>query len=286
VTAQTVAPNPSVPENDEALLAWLAAQHGRAFHKLLVSNERREFETPSEPEFDAAVFVAQNIGPDPERIKRVLLKSARVRPKWDERHPMGGTYLDQTIRSAIVRAQALTKGQEERRLHAYSDVEILALPDPEWLIDGLLLKGGLCLLVGRYGAGKSFLAIDWAMHIAAGMAWQDRAVQRGPVLYVYGEGSLKTRVAAWRSAHRIEPGKALGVAFAPGTVNLLEEASVTRLLEWIGDQKPIAIVLDTLSRMTPGGDENDSETAGRLIAATGRIQRETGAAVMLLHHTP
>ena len=35
--------------------------------------------------------------------------------------------------------------------------ELEALPDPEWLIEGILPSGGLGVLYGQPGAGKSFL---------------------------------------------------------------------------------------------------------------------------------
>jgi hypothetical protein len=175
-------------------------------------------------------------------------------------------------------------------LRGYNDREILALPNSEWLVDGLLLLAGLVLLVGRWGAGKTFLLIDLVMHVAAGLMWQGRKVRRGAVLYVYAEGSMRLRVAAWRSAHRVPPEDTLGVTFVPGTVNLLAPESVAAFVtdvmaERLGP-RPVLIVLETLSRMTPAGDENSPETAGLVIAACERIQRTTGATVLLSHHTP
>lgn len=174
-------------------------------------------------------------------------------------------------------------------LRGCSVKELLAMPDAEWTITGLLPKSALILLVGRWGAGKTFLLLDWTMHVATGMAWQGCAVQGGPVLFVFGEGQVKQRVAAWLRAHRVDASM-VPATYAPGSVNLLDDGAVTALLDQIAigtlGPPPVMIVFETLSRMTPGGDENSPQTAGLVIAACERIQRETGAAVLLSHHTP
>jgi hypothetical protein len=174
-------------------------------------------------------------------------------------------------------------------LRGFSDKDILALPDPEWLMDKLIPAGGLIELVGRYGAAKTFLLIDWLMHIAAGRAWHGFNVKRGPCLYVYGEGFMKPRVAAWRVANRTASGDTVGVTFVPGTINLLHADSVRGFITQVQGGSlgapPVVIALDTLTRMAPGR-ENDPEWGGAVLDSCGLIQRELGAAVILAHHTP
>lgn len=48
--------------------------------------------------------------------------------------------------------------------------------------------------------------------------------------------------------------------------------------------KPSLIVIDTLARCFVGGDENSAQDMGRLVQAITYLKRETGAAVLLLHH--
>jgi hypothetical protein len=176
-------------------------------------------------------------------------------------------------------------------LRGFSDLEIMAHADPEYLLAGLLPKGGMVELVGRYGACKTFLLLDWAMHIAAGIEWQGRRTRRGPVLYVYAEGSMRSRVAAWRSAHQVEPDDTVGVTFIPGTVNLLDAAAVAAFAADVlagkyGATEYVLIIVETLTRMTPGGNENSPETMSLVVAAFAALQRLTGACVTVSHHTP
>lgn len=50
--------------------------------------------------------------------------------------------------------------------------------------------------------------------------------------------------------------------------------------------KPICdvVVIDTMSAVTPGGNENSGEDVGKLIEHCKFIHRETGALVILIHH--
>jgi hypothetical protein len=48
---------------------------------------------------------------------------------------------------------------------------------------------------------------------------------------------------------------------------------------------PGLVVVDTLSRSMPGGDENSVKDVSAAIAGADAIRRETGACVLLVHHT-
>jgi RecA-family ATPase len=77
------------------------------------------------------------------------------------------------------------------------------LPLQEWLIDGVLPKGGSAVLFGESGTGKTFTALDWSFHIGLGRPWLGRAVKQGDVVYVAGEGGsgYRDRVIAWSPSH-------------------------------------------------------------------------------------
>src|SRR4051812_37793236 len=67
--------------------------------------------------------------------------------------------------------------------------ELLELPPPEWLIEGVIESSALGVLYGPPGCGKSFAALDWALSVATGKAWHGREVRQGAVVYVAGEGT-------------------------------------------------------------------------------------------------
>ncbi|OLT27763.1 hypothetical protein BJF83_17420 [Nocardiopsis sp. CNR-923] len=103
-----------------------------------------------------------------------------------------------------------------------------ALPPPAPLIDGVLYLDSLSWLHGKPGHGKSFVALDWAAHIASGIAWQDRDTTRGPVLYLVAEGTsgMAERKRAWEAEH----GHRMDVIFLPMAVQFMSPTDATRSL--------------------------------------------------------
>lgn len=160
-----------------------------------------------------------------------------------------------------------------------------SLPDPEWLIDGVMAKSSLAVLYGSPGLGKTFLALDWALRIGVGLPWMERDVAEGGVLYVYAEGvhGLKQRRTAW-TQHTGVAGP-FDVKFYPRAVPLLERDHSDALAELSAELGVSLVVIDTLARATAGADENSVKDMGRAVAASDAIRERSGASVLLVHHT-
>jgi hypothetical protein len=170
--------------------------------------------------------------------------------------------------------------------------EVLALPPPEWLVEGFIPAGSLAQLYGRSGAGKSFVAIDLALSIAAGRSWLDEHVtKKGPVVYVAAEGlaGVQARVGAWLAHHQLTPADLDGFRLLGEPLPLGEAREVSALISEAKGQFPdlplSMVVLDTQARCTEGLDENHARDMGRAVAEADRMKRETGATVLLVHHS-
>jgi hypothetical protein len=162
----------------------------------------------------------------------------------------------------------------------------------EWLTQDFLGVGEISCWYGSPGEGKSVLAEDHALHVAAGMQWLDRKVKQGAVLYIALERAqlVKRRAVAFRIKH-----DAHGLPFAilSGVLDFRDQRTAGIILETIADleratgRKVMLIVIDTVSRALCGGDENSPKDMGALVGNLGRIQEEaTGAHIALLHHVP
>ena len=80
---------------------------------------------------------------------------------------------------------------EEQAIERYKMMRrdaVFAMPPVEFLVDGLITDTGFTMMYGAPGTGKSFIAIDIALSVAHGQAWQGQGVKQGPVLYIAGEG--------------------------------------------------------------------------------------------------
>lgn len=168
-----------------------------------------------------------------------------------------------------------------------SVADLRNLKPPDFLIDGMLPRSGFSVLYGPSGVGKSFLALDWAFCVAAGLAWYGNAAQAGAVLYIAAEGraGLGIRAAAWHEA-RNQP-DVDAIRFLPEPVNFLDLATVEKAKRTVDamNPKPVLIVIDTMARSMVGGDENSARDVGLFIHHADQLGNVCDAARLVVHHT-
>jgi hypothetical protein len=172
-----------------------------------------------------------------------------------------------------------------KRFKFLSPAELAELPEPSWLIHGVLPEGALCVLYGDPGCGKTFVALSIALSVAAGHCWCGKPTVNGTVLYVGAEGvvGLQRRVEAYQKQNNLvaEDIRYLGTALNLAYPNEVK-AFVTELRE--ARIQPVLIVFDTLARLMVGADENSAKDMGLAIAGMDRIRQATSATFLVIHH--
>ena len=165
-------------------------------------------------------------------------------------------------------------------------------PPLKWLVRGLMVEGGLSVFYGPPKSTKTFAVLDLGLHIAHGRDWFGLPVRRSGVIYICGEGvaGVRQRMKAWRKER--EGDVSAPFALIPQSVNLFDDADeVDRLIADVqGMAMPMGcaaglIVIDTLSRMIGGGDEDRARDVNVVVRTAERIQRLTGAHVLIVHHS-
>lgn len=169
----------------------------------------------------------------------------------------------------------------------YSVAELSKLPDPEWQIDKYFSVGQLVGVYGPPAHGKSFVALGMSACVSQGTPWQGHAVRQGTTVYVAAEGGrgIRKRVTAWLMEHGLTD--ASNIFLILEGVQFRDADDVDLVLRRIREKniEPQLIVVDTFARCFVGGDENSAKEVGEFIAGAGRLQRDTGATVMVVHHT-
>lgn len=162
---------------------------------------------------------------------------------------------------------------------------ILEIPPPEPLIAGWLNLNSLVVLYGGPGAGKSMVALDMGLCVSTKSWWHGHETTPGRVLYVIAEGvsGVGPRVAAWAELNHVTVTD--DMIWLPRAVNLLSRDWGEALADIAADLQPQLVIVDTLNRSMPGGEENSSKDMGVIIESCDRIRRRSGACVMLLHHS-
>lgn len=169
-----------------------------------------------------------------------------------------------------------------------STQELLTLPAPEWLMDGLIPQEEFTALYGAPETGKSFVALDWAMCISEGKPWLGLyPVKQAPVVYIAAEGGrgIQKRVRAWMRHFGKTDLPAMYFLLNP--LYIREPGVVEDFLAELEhrDIWPGLMVLDTLSRCFGGGEENASADMGLFVQEMTRLARGRHMASLVVHHT-
>ena len=155
---------------------------------------------------------------------------------------------------------------------------------PQWTVRKWLPASSMAVLFGEPGCGKSFLAVDWCCHVATGLDWNGNRVKQGAVLYIAGEGhyGLKRRFATWQQQHGVIP----DTLYISERAVTLDPAGAKTVFEAVGsvDEIPVLIVVDTLSSVI-AGDENNAVDMNAFLAVLKKLLAGTAATILVVHHT-
>ncbi len=169
------------------------------------------------------------------------------------------------------------------RSELLSRSQLGALPKPQPLIPGILNLNSLAWIAGPPGSYKTFLALDYALHVSTGQAYMGQPVTGGRVLYIAGEGvsGLHQRVEAWEAANRVQVDHAY---FLPRAVPVTHTDWV-HLCDLARYMEARMVILDTQARMAGNLDENSVPDMGRYISGVDGLREATGACVTSVHHS-
>lgn len=163
----------------------------------------------------------------------------------------------------------------------------VAVAQPEPLVQGWLWRGTVARLWGESGTAKTFAAVGLAASISTGRPWHTMKVRQGLVVYLAAEdpAGVELRLRAWCRAHDIER---TGVLVIARPLVLLRPAAAliaAAIMAHAAGREVAMIVVDTQARVTEGLDENSGQDMSEFAAAVGQLSTDTGAAVLVVHHT-
>jgi len=179
--------------------------------------------------------------------------------------------------------------KEEGRQPKIRHISSMTAKAPDWLIDGFIEKQSYSLVFGESGHYKSFITLDWAFCVAAGIDWNGNAVKQGPVLYMFGEGGsgLRRRFEALSVKYGV-PVDSLPIYYdndPPAIIDLPEV--IGRINDILLDMPspPVLIVIDTLNTAFGAGNENATEDMTAFNHGNHQFIIQLGATVVLVHHS-
>lgn len=174
------------------------------------------------------------------------------------------------------------------------------VPQRDWLVRDLVPGGTVTMLGGDGGTGKSTLALGLAVATVAGKPWVGRSIEDcGPAAFLSAEDDgdeLHRRLEAICQSQEVplEDLHDLSIRSLAGEdalLALLDRKTNTlvptplyfALDEWMGQERPALVVLDTLADLT-AGEENNRTHARQFIGMLRHLAITHQAAILLLAH--
>jgi hypothetical protein len=161
------------------------------------------------------------------------------------------------------------------------------VPVRQWIVKDVVKKGGLTMLVGEPGVGKSYAMLDLAACVALGTEWLGHETTQGKVCIVdeeNGSDVLHERTHAVMLGHNADDTMPLSY-FSNTALNLRDERETQTLYDFVEHFQPSLLILDSLADITAGADENSVADMHRPIYVLHKLAQDTGVGIILLHHT-
>ena len=235
-----------------------------------------------EPGRKHAQQVAASLFGKVESLKALELPGAKDLSEWVER---GGTReaLLELIRTATEwKGEAVVgKGTPQGGFRLTSLRDLMLEPEERisWLLADKLPAGGLSVVSAKPKVGKSTFARCLALAVATGDLFLDCATTKGPVIYLALEekrGEVRRHFADLGATGEEEIH--VHAASAP-------QQAVLELCELTKRIRPVLIVIDPLFKFVRIRDEKAYAEVCNAIEPLLTLARESGAHVLLSHHS-
>jgi hypothetical protein len=161
------------------------------------------------------------------------------------------------------------------------------------LIKPILPSAGVGVIAGPSTSAKTFFALEMALRVSRGEPFHGHKSREAGVIYLSAEdpAGVRLRIEAWCARY----GRHGAFQLIPQAPDLRDAEKIADLLAAIADAAleldadgtPLGlIIIDTLSKSSPGADQNSSADMGLVMSSLARISSETGAMVVVVAHTP
>jgi hypothetical protein len=180
------------------------------------------------------------------------------------------------------------RGTDNGELGIMTIEKLSRQPRTGWQVVGRIRQQSSVLFHGPTESLKSFDAIDLMARLCLGLPWAGAETRTsGTVLYIAAEGqeTIAERVDAWCVKNGIPMSDLANFHVMPKSPLLNETEPRDRLLWWVAENEPVAVVIDTFGKSMGGEFEENSNTdVNNLLVNSIDAIKMLGATVVLVHH--
>lgn len=191
-------------------------------------------------------------------------------------------------------------------VRAWRMTDLKNRPAPKWLIENIVEEEGLTVFFGPDKVGKTAALSSLLWGWAAGMKWwlmpqyemhdpRDDTERRVMYILLEGQAAYYERFEAWKSRYSDESLDLDNFIVVDESMILYDRnvrldapstwtTSMQRIHKTVAVYQPHILVIDTLSRATPGMDENSPQMAA-IVGFFDMLRDAYGTAIIVVHHT-
>jgi hypothetical protein len=148
----------------------------------------------------------------------------------------------------------------------------------DWVVDELLIAGGLSMPASKPKVGKSVLCRNLALAVARGQPFLGRPTRQGPVVLLCLE-EKRSEVA--RHFRQMGATRDDSIYFAFGSA---PDSALDDLGRKIEEFRPVLAIVDPLQRFAKVGDLNDHAQVTRAMEPLTQLARMSGVHILSAHH--
>lgn len=172
------------------------------------------------------------------------------------------------------------------RILSASDA-LLPPPPTEWVVKNLIEAGTLSAIYGDPGCGKTWALLDLSVSVGLGKDWLNFETKKSTVLLIdeeSGERRLMRRLGeVLRGHHADEKTPIFSVSYGRFDLgNRHDPRELEALIQTTGAK---LVIIDALSDVAPGRDENATKDMKPILLALKSIAEDTNAAIIVIHHS-
>ncbi|WP_293909873.1 AAA family ATPase [Deinococcus sp.] len=171
--------------------------------------------------------------------------------------------------------------------------QVSGIPTPppiEWVWEGRIARGYITMLGGTGGVGKSALVASLEVAVLAGLPFLGGATSQGAVIHADFDTDARAQLP-WLERAVLGQGVSHDVLDRITYVDsehggFMDEAGLAALKEQALSVGAVLIVVDAFTSAFPMIRGNDAGEVMQVMAAFRQLAKDTGAAVVVLDHTP
>lgn len=210
--------------------------------------------------------------------------------------------LAETLEDPLAGFTALPKEDPPflKKRHDYSTIHQRDIPAAPFVVDGLIPRGVPTLLSAHGGTGKSYISLQLAVCVAAGLSFFGHAVQKGKVLFYSCEEparEINYRLKNILAAYMLTPedvaenliiingyGESDNIMFTGGReVNERLTSKYWDMLEFCKDWRPSLVIIDNISEVYDG-NEIDRAMVRQFMQSLNAICKWTDGGLVAVGH--